>query len=433
MNYENQKQIAIIDFLSRIGVTIAQKGNEAWCKSPFNPNENTASFKVDISKNAWYDHASGKGGNLFELVKQLYGLDFKGSQQKISEIFSGAEIVLPPAPANPRPNTTDDRKIEVVDFKAYRDFVTASEKKKRRKVLVEYAESRGISIKTLCAIGAGQIKYLVNGQGMNGTSNPYFAIGFPNHKGGYEIRNAFAKRSTSPKSTSYFRGKTNSIAVFEGFFDLASAVEYYGHFPNSHVLVLNSLSFLNTAYLKGMEKFDSISLFLDNNPAGDRYTKLVMDHFAELHTSVEDYRQLYEGFDDFNAFWKTQQGKAYSVMPEKMQNDPAKSLFKTVVTYVRNPKGQIEDSTTWYYSKDYRGERSNPPKGDETFDQLMENYQGLRDQVNLINKGMKSGKIKRALVILNLVPEPSDPYGRLGKRLIELVPGQAVQSAPETA
>ncbi|MCB0458954.1 MAG: DNA primase, partial [Flavobacteriaceae bacterium] len=43
---------------------------EAWFLSPFR-SESQASFKVSKTKNRWYDHGTGIGGNVIDLVIQL--------------------------------------------------------------------------------------------------------------------------------------------------------------------------------------------------------------------------------------------------------------------------------------------------------------------------------------------------------------------------
>ena len=68
MNTFGNKNIQIADFLAEKGyLPISKKGANWWYLSPLH-NENTASFKVNVDKNVWYDFGLGKGG----------GLHFKG-------------------------------------------------------------------------------------------------------------------------------------------------------------------------------------------------------------------------------------------------------------------------------------------------------------------------------------------------------------------
>ena len=54
---------------------------------------------------------------------------------------------------------------------------------------------------------------------------PYFAIGFPNVAGGYEVRNRFFKGCIAPKDISHIRQQGESrekCLVFEGMMDYLS-------------------------------------------------------------------------------------------------------------------------------------------------------------------------------------------------------------------
>lgn len=46
------------------------KETDWWGKSPFRPQENTASFHIDTR--GWYCHATGQGGGPIELLQRLY-------------------------------------------------------------------------------------------------------------------------------------------------------------------------------------------------------------------------------------------------------------------------------------------------------------------------------------------------------------------------
>jgi len=58
--------------------------------SPFT-NEKTASFMVSPEKQIWHDFSSGKGGDMFTLVMELEGVDFKGALQLLAD-KSGVDL-----------------------------------------------------------------------------------------------------------------------------------------------------------------------------------------------------------------------------------------------------------------------------------------------------------------------------------------------------
>jgi DNA primase (bacterial type) len=70
MNISDNEKIT--DFLQEYGCQPTSiRGNNWWYLSPLR-DEHTASFKVDVSKNVWYDFGLGKGGNLRTLVRLLF-------------------------------------------------------------------------------------------------------------------------------------------------------------------------------------------------------------------------------------------------------------------------------------------------------------------------------------------------------------------------
>lgn len=81
MTIQEIKAIQISNFLASKGYEpINRKGNKWWYLSPLH-TEKTASFKVDLTQNVWYDFALGKGGNIIDLAMQLY------HTQNISEVL----------------------------------------------------------------------------------------------------------------------------------------------------------------------------------------------------------------------------------------------------------------------------------------------------------------------------------------------------------
>jgi hypothetical protein len=94
-----------------------QKSNDHdwWGKSPFHPEERTASFH--INDKGWYCHSTGQGGGAIELVQRLRDLDcYKagrwllehGVSQLVEdvreEIRHVEEVARPPGPVEPREN-----------------------------------------------------------------------------------------------------------------------------------------------------------------------------------------------------------------------------------------------------------------------------------------------------------------------------------------
>ena len=70
----------------------------------------------------------------------------------------------------------------------------------------------------------------------------YYAIGFKNNAGGYELRNEKFKASSSPKDITLIKNDAEKLTVFEGFFNFLSyqAIHQKQEQPNTNFLILNS-------------------------------------------------------------------------------------------------------------------------------------------------------------------------------------------------
>ena len=131
----------------------------------------------------------------------------------------------------------------------------------------------------------------------NGSNKTYIAIGFKNNAGGYELRNEYFKGSSSPKYITFLDNSANKVTVFEGFFDFISYQTIHQNQQQdlTNFLVLNSLSFFERSLLL-MEKHQSIHLYLDQDEAGRKNTKLALKRSAHF----KDESKLYKGHKDLN-------------------------------------------------------------------------------------------------------------------------------------
>ena len=84
MNCEEANQIDMVDYLNALGYQPQKiRGNDYWYYSPFR-EEKKPSFKVNKSKNVWYDHGAGKGGKLVDFVIEFYHCNVSEALQKFS-------------------------------------------------------------------------------------------------------------------------------------------------------------------------------------------------------------------------------------------------------------------------------------------------------------------------------------------------------------
>ena len=72
MNCEQANQIDLVDYLHSLGYDPKKiKGMITGIHSPFR-EEKEPSFKVNRSKNVWYDHGLGKGGKLVDFAMRIF-------------------------------------------------------------------------------------------------------------------------------------------------------------------------------------------------------------------------------------------------------------------------------------------------------------------------------------------------------------------------
>ena len=125
----------------------------------------------------------------------------------------------------------------------------------------------------------------------------FFALGFPNDAGGWELRNPYFKGCFAPKAITTIKGTdSHKLQLFEGFMDFLSWRKLYSE-GQADSIILNSLTLL-PKLIPSLHAYKMIESFLDNDEAGDRATKQLFD--AGL--PVKDMRACYAPYKDVNEY-----------------------------------------------------------------------------------------------------------------------------------
>src|SRR5690606_21054802 len=171
--------------------------------------------------------------------------------------------------------------------------------------LLHYLSQRRISVEVADRY-CREVHYELGGK-------TYYGIGFKNDLGGYEIRNAYFKASSSPKGMTTFDNDADEVVVFEGFTDFLSFKSIHRNEPEERFdfAVLNSVSFFEKAR-PFMERHEAIRLYLDRDTAGQNYSRYALS----LSEKYRDESSLYRHYKDFND-WAVNFGK-----PVKKQLKP---------------------------------------------------------------------------------------------------------------
>lgn len=83
---EQLKQIPILEVCSTVlNITPIKRSNTYWCKC--RPEERTASTRLYIDDNRFYDYGSHVGGDVIELVRYTLGIDFVSAARRIQDAF----------------------------------------------------------------------------------------------------------------------------------------------------------------------------------------------------------------------------------------------------------------------------------------------------------------------------------------------------------
>lgn len=287
MNIQTTKQIRIEDYLHMLGhLPVRQCGANLWYRSPLR-EETDASFKVNTALNKWFDFGIGKGGDLIALASELYGS--KDVSYLLRQIGSQAPHACPmtdpfPKREKPKPAFQDVEVMELASPALYR-----------------YLKERGIEAET-ARKECREIRYGLGGK-------RYFAVGFPNMNGGYEIRNRYFKACISPKAVSCIRepeGKRPVCCLYEGFMDYLSFLTLQkkgveGFQPGCDHIVLNSVANLAKA-LPLLDGYAEIHCFLDNDRAGKDALKNLRETYGG---HVEDKSLKYSTWKDLNDYLKS--------------------------------------------------------------------------------------------------------------------------------
>ncbi|MDM1063627.1 toprim domain-containing protein [Empedobacter falsenii] len=270
------ERISIIDYLAQKNIyPISSKQNVFWFLSPFR-NEKTASFKVDVSTNRFYDFGEGLGGTLIDLISKLEKLSIKEIIQKFNDnSFSFQK--------------QNDFQFEKVQTKNEYEILVLKEISSFP--LIQYLEERKLPLKIVKRY-CNEIHYKLNNKN-------YYAIAFPNNQNGFEIRNKYVKMCLVKKDISLIKNNQNVLKIFESWSDFIS---YIFLFPTnefeSDFLILNSIALLRKN-IELINNYESIQTYFDHDDAGKSATKFLK---TELKTKVKDDSNFYKKYKDLNEF-----------------------------------------------------------------------------------------------------------------------------------
>ena len=277
MQLHDIKQVSIVDYLAQTGYKPKHiKGVNYWYCSPLRA-ELTPSFKVNVERNQWYDFGTGDHGDIIDLVCALQHCSTAEAMRRLAALkgvrlapsfsFGGITPVRPQAPS-----------MELISVQAV----------KHPKLLL-YLSERGLQSSDASPF-LSEVYYRVS-------EKCFFALGFPNDAGGWELRNPYFKGCFAPKAISTIKGTdSHKLQLFEGFMDFLSWRKLHPEVQDDSI-ILNSLTLL-PKLIPTLHPYPIIESLLDHDEAGDQATKQLID--AGL--PVKDTRACYAPYKDINEY-----------------------------------------------------------------------------------------------------------------------------------
>ncbi|MCB6000073.1 toprim domain-containing protein [Flavobacterium psychrophilum] len=278
MNTAKARDISIEKVLQNLGCEpVKTNGDDLFFLSPLR-QEKTPSFKINRKLNKWFDHGEQIGGNVIDFCIAKFGFNVSEALDYLKKFddfsFFQKQIF--------EPETEQEKSYQIEKIIPVTHLA-----------LIQYLKSRGITNYEKIS-NLKEIHYSIK-------EKKYFALGFRNDSGGFEIRSKYAKICLGKKDISHIKNDSKTLRIFEGFFDYLSFQEQIKINENSNFLILNSVALLQKN-LSILENYDT-ELYLDNDEAGDKYTNIVLDNFE----NAIDCRAIFKDYKDYSEWFSLMQ------------------------------------------------------------------------------------------------------------------------------
>jgi len=272
-----KSKISIIDYLLQNNVhPVSLKGNYALFHAPYRQDRNPSCIVYPVT-NTFKDMSTGQGGDIIELVRLIHNCGFKEALDKLRTCSCSPVEQLPQR----KPS-----ELSIIEVKRIFSWP-----------LKKYILKRGISSNTAN-------RYCNEVAFANGNSGKqYYAIGFKNDKGGYELRNEHFKGCNGKYITTIVeKSDSKDFMIFEGFFDYLSYKELFRDNSQCNAIILNSLAMLPVA-LKKLHEVGANKIFacLDADCEGKKAFVKIADIYGDNAIDMSGYYGQHN-FKDLNEY-----------------------------------------------------------------------------------------------------------------------------------
>jgi hypothetical protein len=275
---ELKEQGSLIDLLSKLGYHPARKSpREYFYFSMLRDNDTKPSFCVNDDLGVWYDHGTGKGGNIIDFGMAYWkNLSFAEVVEKIQEVSGSIPVIRSGRPRMPVkiPHYIVEECKEIGTHPAITEYL-------KNRCILEPAKANLKEVYYYVEDGKGDRKY-------------FFAAGWKNENGSWEVRNKYFKGCLGQKGISFVPGHEKKAVVFEGFVNYLSWLQVNPESVESSI-ILNSLSLLKAGIAKA-KLFSTVDLYLDRDQPGHQASR----EFIRSLPYAADRSAVYDGYNDFN-------------------------------------------------------------------------------------------------------------------------------------
>lgn len=248
-----------------------------------NPSQKTGSITVNDAKGVYYDHSSGKGGDLVKAAQQFEKKGWTEAVNYLSEQVSDIEASM--ASWKQATERAAGKSLQAEGQKAE---ITNVFDQVQHPALVQYIKSRGIDMEV--ARSLKEIHWNVG-------DSRYFGVAMPTAKGGFAVSSPVFKGNLEAggitTGISVKDQEPTSVRFFEGMFDYLS---YRTVYPAEVFLavVLNSTSNLTNDLMQNISKLYPdlpVHLHLDNDDAGKKATAKALQQLPNATDKSSKYSQ----------------------------------------------------------------------------------------------------------------------------------------------
>jgi DNA primase len=278
------KQISIREYLNNMGIHPTKNyGYYGLYQCPYREDRN-ASFKVDYTKNVWYDFGTNEGGSIIDLVMKLNNCSLKEAITDINQYVN--TTVRQVNTFSFHGSIVSDKINNETPITIIRDIHPITHPK-----LIACVQERKIDL-DLANKYCREVHYRNRGK-------DYFSIGFRNDKGGYELSSPpDFKGCISPKDITTICKNSDTCLAFEGFWDFLSYLTIQKIENSKHdIAVLNSVANVQKA-MDFLKSHKEIYTYMDNDDAGRKATEFIQSTNSNVHNRSTKYTE-YKDLNDY--------------------------------------------------------------------------------------------------------------------------------------